>query len=284
MSINQTGWSTSHEKCFSVQQALALDLSENKYLTLSITLNALHPGLFPGLYKLRQYKKTIVPINIVTTKLSAETHLQDLLNTTTKSIIETVQPSALENVSNSLTLVSKWEFDGSSGHSPYKQKFTDAESTDEFLMLTAFVPLKLIDNHNRKEVWENPRPSSTLFCSPIRFQYIKECKDVVKAEEQRATSDIEKFQQFKVIQSGQEIFAKYEMLFTMFDGSAVSTLSGTNANQNCFIRGATTKTIKRISIPEENIRRGYLHCIVGSEVLRRISYKLPFKSWQVKGG
>nr|CAI5858204.1 unnamed protein product [Callosobruchus analis] len=166
--MNQKGPSTSHEKCFSVQQTLGLyldlDLSENKYLTLSSTLNALHPGLCPGLYKLRQYKKIIVPINIVTTELSAETHLQDLLNTTTKSIIETVQPDSLENLSNSLTLVSKWKVDGCSGHSLYKQKFTDTESTDEFLMLTAFVPLKLIDNRNGKEVWKNPRPSSTLFC------------------------------------------------------------------------------------------------------------------------
>nr|CAI5851502.1 unnamed protein product [Callosobruchus analis] len=272
---NQTGPSTSHKKCFSVQKALALyldlDLSENNNLTLSSTLNALHPGLFLGLYKLRQYKKTIAPINVVASEPSTEAHLQDLLNTTTKSIIETVQPDSLENVSNSLTLVSKWEFDGSSGHSPYKQKFTDTESTDEFLMLTAFVPLKLIDNRNRKEVWKNPRPSSTLFCRPIRFQYIKECKDVVKAEEQTATSDIEKLQQFKVIQSGQEIFAKYEMLLTMLHGSAISTLSGTNANQNCFIRGATTKTINRISIPEENIRRenyklglSSLHCWIKS--------------------
>nr|CAI5825887.1 unnamed protein product [Callosobruchus analis] len=230
-SMNQTGPSTSHEKCFSVQQALALyldlDLSENKYLTLSSTLNALHPGLFPGLYKLRQYKKTIVRINAVTSELSAEAHF----------IIETVQPDSLENVSNSLTLVSKWVFDGSSRHSMYKQKITDTECTDEFLMLTAFVPLKLIDNRNRKEVWKNIRPSSTLFCRPIRFQYIKECKDVVKAEEERATSDIEKLQQFK----------------------------------------------KKIHVGEI-ISMSYLHCIVGSEVLRRISYKLPFKSWQVRGG
>nr|CAI5870083.1 unnamed protein product [Callosobruchus analis] len=213
MSMNQPGPSTSHEKCFSLQQALALyldlDLLENKYLTLSSTLNALHPGLFPGLYKLRQYKKTIVPINIVTTELSAEAHLQDLLNTTIKSIIETVQP-----------------------------RFP--RECFQFFNF-AFMALKLIDNRNRKQVWKNPSHSSTLFCRPIRFQYIKECKHVVKAEEQRATSDIEKVQQFKVVQSGQERFAKYEIM-------------------------------------------GHLHCIVGPEALRRISYKLPFKSWQVRGG
>nr|CAI5858203.1 unnamed protein product [Callosobruchus analis] len=92
-----------------------------------------------------------------------------------------------------------------------------------------------------------------------------------KAEEQKATSHIEKLQQFKEIQSGQEILARYEMLSTMLDGNAISTLSVTNANQNCFIRGATTKAINRISIPEENIRRenykyglSSLHCWIRS--------------------
>nr|CAI5831484.1 unnamed protein product [Callosobruchus analis] len=59
---------------------LDLDLYENKYLTVSSTLNALDSGLFPSLYKLRQYKKTIIPINIVTTELSV--HFRDLANVT----------------------------------------------------------------------------------------------------------------------------------------------------------------------------------------------------------
>lgn len=81
------------------------------------------------------------------------------------------------------------------------------------------------------------------------------------------------------------------MLFTMLDGSAISTLSGTNAGQNCFICGATPKTMNRIDVIEENIRTenykyglSSLHCWIRSfETLLHISYKLPFKSWQVRG-
>lgn len=52
ISANKTAPSTSHKKCLSVQQALALYLylyfSENKYIILSRTINLLYPGLFPS--------------------------------------------------------------------------------------------------------------------------------------------------------------------------------------------------------------------------------------------
>lgn len=292
---NQAGSSLSPEKCLSVEQTLALyldlDLSESKYLILSNTVNLLCPGFFPSLYKLKQYRKTILPPNILINELSAEVNLQDLLNTTTKSILHTIKQESLNDVSDSLTLISKWGFDGSSGHSTYKQKFTDTNSTDAFLMLTAFVPLTLIDNNNKKEVWKNPRPSSTMFCRPIKFNYIKECKYIVKAEEQRVTADIENLQRFHINKNEREIAVNYKMLFTMLDGSAINTLSGTNATQNCFICGATPKLMNSREIAErkkcaENYKYGLssLHCWIRSfETLLHIGYKLPFKSWVVRG-
>lgn len=295
ISANKSEQSTSHNKCLSVQQALALcldlDLSESKYLILSSTLNSLYPGLFPSLYKLKQYKKTIIPSNIITTEISAEVNLQDLLNATTKSIMQTIPQDSFKDVSNSFTLISKWGFDGSSGHSMYKQKFTDTESTDAYLMLTAFVPLRLIDNIDRKEVWENSRPSSTMYCRPIRFKYIKECKDVVKSEEQIITSYIEELQPWEIYKNQEKIVVRYEMLFTMLDGSAINTLSGTNATQNCFICGATPKLMNNIDIMGGNLHTdnykyglSSLHCWIRSfETLLHVSYKLPFKLWQVRG-
>ncbi|CAH2000474.1 unnamed protein product [Acanthoscelides obtectus] len=44
-----------------------------------------------------------------------------------------------------IKVICKWGFDGSSGHSQYKQKFSDLENTDEFLFLVAMTPLRLID-------------------------------------------------------------------------------------------------------------------------------------------
>jgi len=43
------------------------------------------------------------------------------------------------------------------------------------LFVTSYVPLRLISQLDEsKIIWKNPRPSSTRFCRPIRFQFKKE--------------------------------------------------------------------------------------------------------------
>lgn len=82
------------------------------------------------------------------------------------------------------TLECKWGMDGSSGHSRYKQVFqTEEHGTDEFLFFIALVPLRLVDKENCKTYWENPGPSSTLYCRQVKFLYYKENAQLVKYEE-----------------------------------------------------------------------------------------------------
>lgn len=40
-----------------------------------------------------------------------------------------------------LILVSKWGFDGTSGQSQYKQKFSNTDSTDSNIFLSSLVPI-----------------------------------------------------------------------------------------------------------------------------------------------
>lgn len=80
------------------------------------------------------------------------------------------------------TLICKWGFDGSSGHSLYKQKFTDSSNTDEFLFSIGLVPIHLRNDVDGNIVWKNPRTSSTRFCRPIKFIYAKETTNLAKAE------------------------------------------------------------------------------------------------------
>lgn len=96
--------------------------------------------------------------------MRAEIQLQAVFNKTAERLI-CAQHKVLKYVTlgSSFSLISKWGCDGSSSHSTYKQKFTNSEDTDEFLFVFSFVSLQLRDNSGNV-VWQNPRPSSTMFC------------------------------------------------------------------------------------------------------------------------
>ena len=62
-----------------------------------------------------------------------------------------------------LTLIYKWGCDGSSGHSTYKQKFSEEENMyqqDNNLFVISMVPLRL--SNGTDIVWQNPQPSVTV--------------------------------------------------------------------------------------------------------------------------
>ncbi|CAH2002924.1 unnamed protein product [Acanthoscelides obtectus] len=84
---------------------------------------------------------------------------------------------------------------------------------------------------------------------------------------------------------------KIDMMLTMLDGSVVNVLSETNSTMKCIICGATPKdmnTLTGINRPPnvDNYRFGLstLHCWIRFfECLLHIGYRLPIKSWQVRG-
>ena len=85
-----------------------------------------------------------------------------------------------------LILICKTGFDGAAGQSVYKQQSDDTSelNIDESLYITCLVPLELyyFKDDKKQVVWRNPKPSSTSYCSPLRFIYRKESKEVVLAE------------------------------------------------------------------------------------------------------
>lgn len=127
-------------------------------------VNAVHPNCFPSLYKISQEKHALLPTSITANETSAYVDLNDLVQTTAQRLIKVAN---LEGSSNKLKLVCKWGFDGSSGHSQHKQKFSNAANTDEYLFLVAMVPLRLIDVATERQVWINPTSSSILYCRPM---------------------------------------------------------------------------------------------------------------------
>ncbi|KAJ8879945.1 hypothetical protein PR048_020566 [Dryococelus australis] len=91
----------------------------------------------------------------------------------------------------------KWGCDGSSRHSGYKQKFseTHVSSTDSDVLIISVVPLIA----ERKEIiWRNPITSSTRYCRPVRFRFIKETPENIKDEFQFIENQIRQLEPTKV--------------------------------------------------------------------------------------
>lgn len=222
---------------------------------------------------------------------SAAVDLQELLNHTTKRIMECV---GLKSREETLIMISKVGYDGCTGQSIYKQLVSkDVElasiAVEESLFLTCLVPLQIYNKETGEVVWTNTRPSSTLYCRPIRFQYIKESKDVVMEE----SNFFKEFQSVPTLVDGFTIY--HELEETMVDGKVATILSDvTNATTSCSICGLTSSTLNDIEkvervaaeLPDDSFRHGLstLHLWIRSmECFLHISYRLGFKKWQARG-
>ncbi|KAK9721246.1 hypothetical protein QE152_g21639 [Popillia japonica] len=127
--------------------------------------------------------------SICVSDTSAEVKLQALLNHTIGRIAnmqKDIIHNEIENIlPDSFQFFVKFECDGSSGQSQYKQSFTSAthNAGDSKVFISSIVPLQLYAKtlHNQEKIilWQNPRPGSTRFCRPIRFQFISESADVI---------------------------------------------------------------------------------------------------------
>lgn len=273
-------------------QALALyldlDLSERKYNLLRSVVNEIHKDCFPSLYAINQVKNALLPSSINVSETSAEVDVQELVQKTAESIAKVTDLKEGKQVK----LTCKWGFDGSSGHSQYKQKFTETSSTDEFLFLVAMVPLKLTDVLTEQDLWVNSRSSSTLFCRPLKFIFQKENAELVRNEEKSMVDKINQLQTFEIkCNNGQTCLVSCEMIFTMMDGSVSNILSDTNSTSKCIICQATPKEMNKVDVVNrpssvEKYRFGLstLHCWIRFfECLLHIGYRLPVKVWQVRG-
>lgn len=96
----------------------------------------------------------------------------------------------------------------------YKQ-ITPRGSSDESMLVTSMVPLRLENDVNGEIVWQNPVCSSTRYCRPIRLQYIKEMIQVIQAEEKYITEQISTISSFN---SDLGIVVNFKMDLTMIDG------------------------------------------------------------------
>lgn len=163
------------------------------------------------------------------------------------------------------------------------------------MFLTSFVPLQLVSvNHKSKTqivIWKNPKPSSPLFCRPIRLQFLHEDSESTNNEVQHIENQIKSFVPFEIVIDGKEISIVYNMAFIMIDGKVYNAVSSTNSSQRCYLCKATSKdfndidNVLQMEINETNLKfglsvlRAWIRLF---ECCLHLSYKLGIKKWQVR--
>lgn len=127
-------------------------LSKYQYMLIRNSMKKHNALIYPAYEKILEAKVRCYPSNIQITETRAEVSVQALLNHTSERIlhvqndtIKTLCPEILKNA----RLILTWWCDGSSGHSEYKQKFTDESSSDANVFITSLVPLQLVSTDNQ---------------------------------------------------------------------------------------------------------------------------------------
>lgn len=150
--------------------------------------------------------------------------------------METVNDDSIEN----LVLIGKWGLDGSTGYSEYKQKFSNNDLDDKSLFVTSYVPLQLISKSGNKIIWKNPRPSSTRYCWPIRFQFQKETSQLSINEERYFKEKINPLKRSVIFIHNRNINVENSLQPTMVNGKVCNALTE-SSSAKCYIYGANPK-------------------------------------------
>ena len=121
-----------------------------------------------------------------------------------------------------IVLISKWGCDGSSNQANYKQTFANfsGDDDDSSVFICSFVPIKLYSTNDCSVIWRNNCPSSTRYCGPIMFKFIKETPVTVES----CVAEIEdqlKYLHFSKASYNTNI--DHKLVFTMVDGKICNT-------------------------------------------------------------
>ncbi|KAE9522419.1 hypothetical protein AGLY_017178 [Aphis glycines] len=237
-------------------------------------------------------KKECYPKNIRITETSCQVPLQDLLDHTIIRILKIPNIKMPENIVDNIELLCKWGCDGSSDHSQYKQTFNESSSlttTDYDVFMFSVVPLQLHftdEGGGNHILWKNPRYSSTRFCRPIKFDFIKETVKSTQEGVEAVKSEIINLHPTIYLRGIEEVKIKHTMIFSMIDGKVANSVTQTSS-QTCFICGCTPKDMNKFDnmdkypVKPETFSYGLstLHAYIRFlECILHISYRLDFQT------
>lgn len=286
---------------YTPEEALALYVdghyTKKSYILMQSGAKERNANIYPSYNLIKKAKEDCYPDEefISISDITGEVRLQALVNHTTQRLVLLQKDVLEQNISelkNGITLFYKWGCDGSAGHSTYKQKFTSEGSearTDSYLFAVCLVPIRL-QNNKKQILWNNPRPSSTRFCRPIKILFEKETTELSKKEIKSVEDQIKNITPTKVTINDQEITVNHTFKLTMIDGKMFGVITE-SSTQTCGICGATPKIMNELNkmqmlVPKvENLDFGvstlhaWIRCL---ETLLHISYRLTVKKWQIR--
>lgn len=265
------------------------DLSRRQYNLIRDTNKKFYPS-----YKLlQQAKQSCYPAKEAyrVTESCAEINLQDLLDHTAKRLVlylEDVLKQLTPKEQQSLTLISKWGCDGSQ-QAQFKQKMQNEDANDSNIFQSSFVPLQLICATKKKVVWQNPTPSSSRYCRPIRIRFIKESINITNSEINYIENALNSLQNTAFEQGGIPLSIKHVMTLTMVDAKVCNAATSTSSTMRCYICGATSKQFNdlntRNTVDTDALEFGLsvLHARIRFlESILHLAYKIPVKKWQLR--
>lgn len=290
---------------FTANKALAFllenNLTKEQYLNTRKGNKIRNADIYPLYNEVANSKKSCRPVGIEVNERQANVSLQSLLTHTANRIVamqkEVIVSLMTENINFlKADLIVSYGFDGSTGHSSYKQKFQEASTSDDSdysLFATTMTPLRLVDSVGRP-LWNNRTPQSIRFCRPIKLEFCKETKEKILLEDNDLKQQINGLNSLKiVIDVGKIIEIHFKLFLTLIDGKVLNVLTNTKSSQSCPICKATPKDFMTITdfksqkflAQNDTLKYGIspLHCWIRFfEFVLHAGYKSSIKKWQIR--
>lgn len=132
---------------------------------------------------------------------------------------------------------------------PIKQAFHGPHKDDSSVFITALVQLRLLcktDTGNQKIIWQNPRPSSTRYCRPLKFSFLKESTQTSLEQKNRVEEEIRNLNPTELTINHITLLLSHNLHFTMVDGKVCNALTEITSTQTCYISNALSKDFNSI--------------------------------------
>lgn len=278
---------------------IRMDLSKDSYVFLREANLEKNCHMYPSYEKVLEEKKKCYPTGILIEEFKAEIPLQNLLNHTANRLL-TVQEAALQIFKQDLNhdlydleLLTKYGIDGSSSQSLFSFKYDDEVHKEvcETSILSSFIcPIRLSDKSSNTILWQNPAPSSTGFCRPLKLLFIKETADVVRKEVEAFKESVQQLHPTVT----DNIQVHHKIIITMVDGKVCQALTHTPSAASCYICIPRTNPssmndldqIEKKSVNRQALTYGLtpLHLLINTmECILHLAYRMKLKSWMAKG-
>lgn len=293
---------------YTSEEALAFLLENNfskqQYMNIRLSSKSRNCDIYPPYSEILKTKMECRINELEASDCKVKVPLKNLLEHTLQRIVmlqeEVIESLMNQNNMNFLEaeLICSYGFDGSSGHSNYKQQFCNSEilqQTDSTLFATTMIPLRLKCVDKNIILWNNPTPQSVRFCRPIKLEFIKETKEVVKKENDDLNKEIKEISEVQISLPNNKILrVKFNLFLTILDGTVLNYITDTKSFFTCPVCGAKPSDFlsirdfksKLFQPKPDRIKYGIspLHFWIRLfECILHISYRIDIKHWSIRG-